>query len=70
MLRKTESGKYEAVKLSKTFAAHKTYEQERLRKQFSKEKDVVIQRDKTDKKSWYVKVRSISQKDLPQFREV
>jgi pyruvate dehydrogenase phosphatase len=41
LLRKTEAG-YERVKTSTTFNANKKYEQERLRKQFKGESDVVI----------------------------
>lgn len=42
LLRKNEEGLYERVKISKTFNANKKYEQERLKKEFPKDKDIVV----------------------------
>jgi len=41
LLRKRANGMYERIKVSKTFNANKKYEQERLRKEFPKERDIV-----------------------------
>ena len=54
LLRKKEDGSYEYIKVSKTFNANKSYEQERLRKQFPKEDDIVICK-RGDNKACYVK---------------
>ncbi|CDW90803.1 protein phosphatase [Stylonychia lemnae] len=54
MLRQKEDGSYEAVNLSKTFNANKSYEQERLKEQFKNEKDIVRCKQ-VEKKACYVK---------------
>ncbi len=54
LLRRKDDGTFEYIKVSKTFNANKSYEQERLKKQFNKEDDIVIcKRD--DAKACYVK---------------
>lgn len=54
LLRRKDDGSFEYIKVSKTFNANKSYEQERLKKQFKKEDDIVIcKRD--DNKACYVK---------------
>jgi pyruvate dehydrogenase phosphatase len=42
LLRRKDDGSFEYIKVSKTFNANKSYEQERLKKQFKKEEDIVI----------------------------
>ena len=54
LLRRKDDGSFEHIKVSKTFNANKSYEQERLKKQFKKDDDIVVcKRD--DSKACYVK---------------
>jgi pyruvate dehydrogenase phosphatase len=54
LLRRKDDDTFEYIKVSKTFNANKTYEQERLKNQFKKEDDIVVcKRD--DYKACYVK---------------
>jgi serine/threonine protein phosphatase PrpC len=52
ILRKNKDGNYERIKISKTFNANKKYEQDRLKKEFKGEGDIIVSKDK---KSCYVK---------------
>jgi pyruvate dehydrogenase phosphatase len=61
LLRETESGDFERVKVSKTFNANKKYEQERLRKEYPSEKDIVICRSKA---ACYIKGRLMPSRAL------
>lgn len=54
LLRKKEDGSYEYIKASTTFNANKKYEQDRLKKDFPKEDDIVKCK-RNDNKACYVK---------------
>ena len=54
LLRQKEDKTYERVKVSKTHNANKSYERERLKKQFPKDEDIVVCR-REDSKACYVK---------------
>lgn len=53
LLKKKEDGSYEYVKVSTTFNANKQYEQDRLKKQFPKEENIVKCK-RNDNKACYV----------------
>lgn len=65
LLRKKEDGSYEAVKVSNTFNANKTSEQERLKREFKNEDDIVVCKDK---KACYVKGNLMPTRSLGDFR--
>lgn len=52
LLKKKQDGSYERIKLSKTFNANKSYEQQRLKQLFPKEEDIIICKEH---KACYVK---------------
>lgn len=54
MLRKKGDGEYETILLSESFSANEMKEQERLKKKFPKEKDIVICKGK-ENDACYVK---------------
>lgn len=54
ILRKNEDGTYENINVSTTFNANKKYEQERLKKQFKDESDIIVCK-KPEEKACYVK---------------
>ena len=54
LLRKKEDGSYDYIKASTTFNANKAYEQERLKKLFTKDEDIVVCK-RGDNKACYVK---------------
>lgn len=54
LLRKKDDGSYEYIKVSTTFNANKSYEKERLKKEFAKEEDVVVCK-RGEKGACYVK---------------
>ncbi len=54
LMKTKDDGSYEYVKVSTTFNANKTYEQQRLRKEFPKEEDIVKCK-RNDNKACYVK---------------
>jgi pyruvate dehydrogenase phosphatase len=61
LLRQTDSGDFERVKISKTFNANKKYEQERLQKEFPGEKDIFLCKRKS---ACYVKGRLMPSRAL------
>ena len=67
LLRKKEDGSYEYIKLSKTCNANKKYEQERLKKEFKNEKDIVICK-RNDSKACYVKGNLMPTRAIGDFR--
>ena len=61
MLRQKNDGEFERIKVSKTFNANKKYEQERLKSQYPKEKDIVICKSKD---ACYIKGRLMPSRAL------
>ena len=67
VLNKKEDGTYEHLNVSKTFNANKSYEQERLKKLFKDESDIVVcKRD--DMKACYVKGNLMPSRALGDLR--
>ena len=58
---------FESINISKTFNANKKYEQERLKKQFSAEKDAFVCK-RNDPKACYVKGGLMPTRSLGDFR--
>ena len=64
---KDQTTTFEAINISKTFSANKKYEQERLKKEFSAEKDAFICK-RGDPKACYVKGGLMPTRSLGDFR--
>lgn len=67
LVKKREDNTYEFTKISKTFSANKSYEQERLKKQFSGEPDIVICKN-NDPRACYVKGNLMPSRALGDLR--